>query len=223
MSDASLNADFSQAVVMKTAAMDWQASPSPTVWRKRLDLSGPKEAGRVTSVVRYDAGSSFHAHPHPDGEEIFVLDGVFSDESGGYPAGSFLLNPEGFEHAPFSKEGCILFVKLRQYVGLERTHLTVNTLAEPWHDLGGGVSRLVLYDEQSYPERIQMVRLEAESQMMTPADSKGAEVFLLSGTLVDVNGRYETGDWLRWPAHEARALTAKTPVILYLKTGHFQI
>src|SRR3546814_2278419 len=69
---------------MDTAAMDWQASPSPTVWRKRLDLVDG-EFSRVTSIVRYDPSSSFRAHGHPQGEEILVLDGVFSDEHGDYP------------------------------------------------------------------------------------------------------------------------------------------
>src|SRR3546814_6219955 len=82
---------------MDTAAMDWQASPSPTVWRKRLDLVDG-EFSRVTSIVRYDPSSSFRAHGHPQGEEILVLDGVFSDEHGDYPAGTFLLNPAGFRH-----------------------------------------------------------------------------------------------------------------------------
>src|SRR3546814_7726014 len=101
---------------MDTAAMDWQASPSPTVWRKRLDLVDG-EFSRVTSIVRYDPSSSFRAHGHPQGEEILVLDGVFSDEHGDYPAGTFLLNPAGFRHAPFSEDGCILFVKLCQFPG----------------------------------------------------------------------------------------------------------
>ena len=90
----SLNADFSRPAVMDSAAMDWQASPSPTVWRKRLDLVDG-EFSRVTSVVRYDPKSAFHAHGHPQGEEILVLEGVFSDEHGDYPAGTFLLNPSG--------------------------------------------------------------------------------------------------------------------------------
>ncbi|MBC6439248.1 MAG: cupin domain-containing protein [Rhodospirillales bacterium] len=112
-----LNDDLSVPVAINTAAMDWEPSPSPTVWRKRLDRVGPPESGRVTSVVRYDPGSRFHAHPHPDGEEILVLEGIFSDQTGDYPAGSYLLNPEGFEHGPYSEEGCRLFVKLRQYPG----------------------------------------------------------------------------------------------------------
>ena len=52
-----------------------------------------------------------------------MLDGVFSDEHGDWPAGSYLLNPEGFRHAPFSREGCLLFVKLRQFPGLDRNHV----------------------------------------------------------------------------------------------------
>ena len=92
MNETGINADFSRFAVVHTAQMDWQPSPSGTVWRKRLDLAGPSETGRVTSVVRYDPDSEFHEHPHPDGEEIFVLEGVFSDEHGDYPAGSFLLD-----------------------------------------------------------------------------------------------------------------------------------
>jgi len=93
--------------------MGWQASPSPTVWRKRLELIGPAESGRVTSIVRYDPGSSFPAHPHPDGEEILVLEGTFSDEHGRYPAGSYLLNPEGFSHGRVLSRGR-LPIRLRQ-------------------------------------------------------------------------------------------------------------
>ena len=65
-----LNTDFSRFVVMHTDAMEWQASPSKGVWRKRLDLAGDPEKSRVTSVVRYDAASRFPPHPHPDGEEM---------------------------------------------------------------------------------------------------------------------------------------------------------
>ena len=109
-----INGDLSVPVVVDTQAMDWSASPSGSVWRKRVHLVGPPESGQVTSVVRYEPASTFPAHDHPAGEEILVLDGVFSDEHGDWRKGSYLLNPEGFRHAPFSREGCLLFVKLRQ-------------------------------------------------------------------------------------------------------------
>ena len=90
-----INADFSNSAIVRTNGMEWRSSPARGVWRKRLELVGEAEAGRVTSVVRFDPGARFPDHDHPGGEEMFVLDGVFSDETGNYPAGSYLLNPEG--------------------------------------------------------------------------------------------------------------------------------
>ncbi|CAI2331932.1 hypothetical protein IFVP69_C2160112 [Vibrio parahaemolyticus] len=94
-----LNMDFSQRVVIETGSQNWVASPSQGVWRKPLEREA-KESGHVTSVVKYEAGSRFSPHLHPYGEEIFVLDGVFSDENGDYPAGSYLRHPPGSQHAP---------------------------------------------------------------------------------------------------------------------------
>ena len=220
MSEAHINADYSKTVVMHTSAMDWQESPNPGVWRKRLDLTDPPEGGRVTSIVRYDPLSQFHSHPHPDGEEILVLDGVFSDENGNFPAGSFILNPDGFEHAPYSNEGCILFVKLRQYLGMGRRHVTVNMLRESWQNMRNGISYLPLYDEKEHPERIAMMRLDIDSHLKISVGSGGAEMFLLSGAFEDGTKRYSTGDWLRWPTDVDRTFTATDTVTVYLKTGH---
>src|SRR5215470_15745597 len=127
-----INGDLSVRVAIDTAAMDWSPSPSGSVWRKRVHLVGPSESGQVTSVVRYEPRSTFHVHDHPDGEEILVLDGVFSDEHGNWPAGTYLLNPEGFRHAPFSRGGCVLFVKLRQFPGRSREHLAITIDSVPW-------------------------------------------------------------------------------------------
>jgi anti-sigma factor ChrR (cupin superfamily) len=125
----SIHGDLSARASADTTKMPWTPSPSGSVWRKRVHLVGPPEAGQVTSVVRYEPESRFPAHDHPDGEEILVLDGVFRDEHGDWPASTFLLNPEGFRHAPFSRPGCTLFVKLRQFPGRERRHVVVDTQA----------------------------------------------------------------------------------------------
>ena len=69
-SDILLNGDMKRRAMMDSQAMAWVASPSGTVWRKRLHMVGGAESGQVTSVVRYEPGSSFPAHDHPEGEEI---------------------------------------------------------------------------------------------------------------------------------------------------------
>lgn len=220
MANAGLNDDFSRIAMADTAAMDWQASPSPSVWRKRLDLAGPAEAGRVTSVVRYDPGSSFHAHPHPGGEEILVLDGVFSDESGDYPAGSYLLNPEGFEHAPRSGPGCTLFVKLCQYPGKARRHVALATGQAPWSTVRHGVSRCVLYEEEGCPETMMLLRLEDGAAV--PLETGGNEIFILSGALSGHDAPLPARSWLRLPDGAFPRLLALGPSELYRKSGHLR-
>jgi len=63
------------------------------------------------ALVRWQPGTRFQRHGHPDGEEIFVLEGTFSDEAGDYPAGTWLRNPPGSVHTPFSEAGCLIYVK----------------------------------------------------------------------------------------------------------------
>lgn len=109
---ASLNMDRSLRVAIETAGMPWEDSPAAGVQRKKLEREAA-ESGQVTSVVRYAPGSEFSAHTHPGGEEIFVISGVFADEQGTYPQGTWLRNPSYSRHQPFSLAGCTIFVKTR--------------------------------------------------------------------------------------------------------------
>lgn len=63
------------------------------------------------ALVKWDAGTIFQAHRHIGGEEIYVLEGTFEDEFGSYPKGTWLRNPPNSFHTPFTKEGCIIYVK----------------------------------------------------------------------------------------------------------------
>jgi anti-sigma factor ChrR (cupin superfamily) len=115
-----LNADFSQRVAVHAARLPWVASPIAGVERRMLDRIGD-EVARATSIVRYAPASRFSAHTHGGGEEFLVLDGVFQDEHGDYPAGSYVRNPPTTRHTPGSAPGCVLFVKLWQFDLADRT------------------------------------------------------------------------------------------------------
>ncbi len=221
---ANLNDDLSELVIAHTDDMPWQPSPSPTVWRKRLELRGPIEAGRVTSVVRYDPNSEFPAHDHPDGEEILVLDGVFSDEHGDYPAGTYLLNPEGFRHAPRSRAGCVLFVKLRQYGGPDRRHVHIDTDSAAWqpHPVHAGVDVLPLYADAAHPDEMRLVRFGPGVALPAQPFPGGEEIFVLAGGFDDEHGSYRAGSWVRYPpgASHAPRTNANEGCTLYVKKGH---
>lgn len=65
------------------------------------------------ALVRWAPHTRFHRHSHWGGEEIFVIDGVFRDEQGAYPAGSWLRSPHLSSHEPFTtSEGATIFVKV---------------------------------------------------------------------------------------------------------------
>ncbi len=210
-----INPDLDRRVVIDTGALPWRPSPSPTVWRKRLYLDGPAEAGMVTSIVRYDADSAFPVHDHPDGEEIFVLDGTFSDEHGDYPAGSYLLNPEGHRHAPFSDNGCVLLVKLRQYAGPDRAHITLDSGALPWRPGSAeGMTVKPLYSQDGYPEHIVLLRVEAGAGPFPHDHPGGEETFVLDGAFEDEHGSYPAGTWIREPPGSRHAPLSRGGAVL---------
>jgi anti-sigma factor ChrR (cupin superfamily) len=103
--------DFSEKVVIDTGDKDWVASPMPGVWRKPLARE-EAERGHATSIVRYEPGARFSQHDHPKGEEILVLEGVFSDETGDYPAGTWIRSPHLSKHFPYAEQDTLIWVKV---------------------------------------------------------------------------------------------------------------
>ncbi|MFO7285644.1 MAG: cupin domain-containing protein [Gammaproteobacteria bacterium] len=216
----SINGDLSVIALADTRSMEWTPSPSRTVWRKRVHLVGPPESGQVTSVVRYEPGATFPAHGHPDGEEILVLEGVFSDEHGDWPAGTYLLNPDGFRHAPFSREGCTLLVKLRQFPGRDRMHVAIRTDSLPWQSgPAPGIEIKPLYAQADYSDTVQLERWAAGAELGTLVHPEGAEIFVLEGAFTDEHGRHGMHAWLRLPRGGAHTPATETGCTLYIKRG----
>jgi len=198
--------------------MAWAPSPSGSVWRKRVHLVGPPESGQVTSVVRYEPRSRFPAHDHPDGEEILVLEGVFSDEHGDWPAGTYLLNPEGFRHAPFSEPGCVLFVKLRQYPGRDRRHVVVDTSKISWQPSAiHGISNKRLYQQPGFSDMTRLERWAPGAHPGTASYEQGVEFYVLEGEFADDEGAYPKGWWLRLPAGSQHHPRSERGCTLYVK------
>jgi anti-sigma factor ChrR (cupin superfamily) len=215
-----IHGDMTRRVVVHTAALPWQESPAAGVWRKRLHRVGPEESGQVTSLVRFDAGSSFAEHGHPDGEEILVLAGTFSDEDGDWGPGSYLLNPEGSRHTPSSRPGCELFVKLQQYAGARRCRLEVDTTTRPWlPTIRAGIEEKVLYEDRAFPDRTRLERWAPGTYPGLREWPSGVELFVLDGGLADERGRYERGAWIRLPAGDSLALSSEPGCTLYVKEG----
>ncbi len=209
--------DFSKRVVIKTNDLDWIQSPSSGINRKPLERQNA-ESGRTTSIVEYLPGSKFKTHSHPGGEEILVLEGVFSDETGDYPAGSYLRNPPGSSHAPFSEKGCKLFVKLHQFDLEDNQSVKFNTKEQAWRAGHGQLEVMPLHSFKT--ESCALVKWPKGEKFLPHSHFGGEEIFVLEGVFKDENGDYPKGTWIRSPHLSTHHPFVDEQTIIYVKTGH---
>jgi anti-sigma factor ChrR (cupin superfamily) len=212
-----LNMNFEQKVVIETHQQPWIASPKAGVWRKPLAREDA-EKGHATSLVKFEAGASFSEHDHPLGEEILVLSGTFSDHSGDYQAGSYFRHTEGYKHAPFSKEGCVLFVKLHQFTPGDDEHVVTDTKKTDWSPGIGGLSVMPLHSYQG--ESTALVKWPKGERFQPHQHFGGEEVFVISGEFIDEHGRYPQGTWIRSPHLSKHLPYVEQETIILVKVGH---
>jgi anti-sigma factor ChrR (cupin superfamily) len=214
-----LNDDFSQRVVVRPDDYNWVASPANGVDRMMLDRIGD-EVARATTIVRFAPNSQFDAHTHGGGEEYLVLDGVFSDESGDYPAGTYVRNPIGTAHTPhIGPEGATILVKLHQFDEADQDQKVINTAAADF--LPGsrpGLSVLPLHSVEG--ENVALVRWAPGTKFADHAHWGGEEIFVIEGTFQDEHGDYPAGSWLRSPHMSRHNPWSDEGCLIYVKTGH---
>ncbi len=217
-----INADFDRRAAVHAAVIDWVASPIPGVERKMLDRIGD-EIARATSIVRFAAGSRFSPHTHDGGEEFLVLDGVFQDEDGDFPAGSYVRNPPGSRHTPRSAPGCTIFVKLWQFDPSDRRQIAIDTGGVPLVGRAGrpGVVAAVLHRDAR--ETVRIERWEPDARVVT-APVGGLEILCLEGSFREGGETFVRQSWLRLP--EGAALDAEAGgrgCRLWVKEGHLRL
>jgi quercetin dioxygenase-like cupin family protein len=90
--------------------VEWRETPYVGVTFKKLSYD--RETGRSAVLVKFEPGTRYGAHRHPEGEEYYVLEGSLQDGGRTWGAGSYVYHPAGSAHRPTSEEGCILFISL---------------------------------------------------------------------------------------------------------------
>ncbi|MGJ8544614.1 MAG: cupin domain-containing protein [Sulfitobacter sp.] len=211
-----LNADFDACALVRSEQLEWQASPMQGVDRRMLDRIGG-EVARATTIVRYAPGSAFSAHTHTGGEEFIVLEGVFQDEHGDYPAGTYVRNPPTTAHRPSSEQGCTIFVKLWQFDMEDRTQFRKNMADELAAPLGGVATATLHKDDR---EEVSYSHLAAGA-VLTSTATGGTEMLVIDGTVTASGTQLSKNDWLRLPDGAPLSVTGGPGgAKLWIKTGH---
>ncbi|MDJ0798813.1 MAG: cupin domain-containing protein [Calothrix sp. MO_167.B12] len=209
---------LTHAAVLPTSLI-WYQTTFTGIWFGCFESDHETQDHPVTMLTRFDAGGFFPLHGHPGGEEILVLQGNFADETGVYPPGTYMLNPEGFIHLPYSDEGCLTFVKLRQHGGKTRQRVKTNIYDSPWQSSQNPqIEFTTLYQQMGYPEKIWVERWQPGTKLSNVVETEIKEIFVIEGTVTDNNGNYPTGSWLRYPPNYSYNLASETGCLIYVKT-----
>ena len=216
-----LNADFSQLVVVHGADLDWVDSPMAGVQRRMLDRIGD-EVARATTIVRYAPNSHFSPHVHTGGEEFLVLSGVFQDEHGDFPAGSYIRNPPQSSHTPGSDSGCIIFVKLWQFDMNDRTNIRthIDKIGQLQDAKRSGVQVSPLFQDERETVRVEQWQAEAEIHIESEG---GVEIFVIEGSFEASGDHLKTQSWLRAP--DGKSIIARVGpqgAKVWVKSGHLR-
>ena len=215
-----LNQNFQSRVVIDTLTQDWHSSPCSGVRRIYLERDNYSEFAKASSIVEYEADSSFQTHTHENGEEFLVLSGTFSDENGDYPSGTYVRNPHGSSHSPFSKTGCKILVKLRQFDKNDKSRIVIREDDYKWlPGICQGLTVMPLHSYQS--EHSALVKWEPHTKFSNHSHWGGEEIYILRGTLFDEFGVYKKGTWIRSPHMSSHnPYTTNDGALIFVKTGH---
>ncbi len=219
MNPIQLHTDYALRCVVDSNDLPWLDSPAAQVRRRMLERDGG-EVARATSIVRYEPGARFAAHTHALGEEILVLDGGFGDAHGEYGAGSYVRNPPGSDHAPFSGQGCTMFVKLRQLDPRETQRVVIDTRhAASWSP--GRVPGLSVLPLAGFgTEHTALVRWAPGTVFQPHRHDGGEEILVLEGVFSDEHGNYPAGTWIRSPHLSQHQPFSRDGCLIWVKTGH---
>ncbi len=214
-----INADFTRRAAVHAASLPWVPSPMPGVERRMLDRVGG-EVARATTIVRYAPESHFSAHTHDGGEEFVVLEGVFQDEHGDFPVGSYVRNPPTSSHTPGSAQGCVIFVKLWQFDPEDRDGVRLDTQAAAPVPVEGrpGVATIPLHADARENVRIETW---APGAIVTLDAPGGFEALVIAGGFAEGGEDFAPQSWLRLPAGaRLEAVAGPEGARVWVKTGH---
>lgn len=94
--------------VLHTRTMAWEEEIAEGLNVMQLHRFGTEHV----ALAKWNPYTQFTKHEHWGGEEIFVLSGTYYDEYGKYPAGTWIRNPHGSSHHPYTlQDGAVILIK----------------------------------------------------------------------------------------------------------------
>ena len=211
------NLDYSKRLVIETSKESMTELGLKGVGHIPLEQES-RDSGISTSIVKYEPGAFVPKHDLAGGEELFVLEGVYGDELGVYPAGTYIRNPAGKRRSSFSKNGCKLFLKRNQFQPGDSERVVTKTTQGRWFP-GYGILQVMPLFELCH-ESTALVKWPKGAAFVPHRHDGGEEILVLEGTFIDDIGEYPKGTWIRSPHLSSHNPAVKEGCTILVKNGH---
>ena len=215
-----VHADIGKRIVIKRANFSWKPSAVPGVQQMFLDRIG-NEMPHSTTMVRCTTNSESPGWVDHTDEEVFVIDGTFTDEHGEYSTGAYIRNPKGTPSTRrIGAKGCTLFVKSHPFANNDEQRTVIDTKKSTWRP--GVVKGLQVMPLHEYEgEHVALVQWAPHTQFNLHSHRGGEEILVLEGVFYDEYDRYPTGTWIRSPHLSTHTpFTKEEGALIYVKVGH---
>ncbi len=198
-----VNADASACVVVDTNQMPWEPAAQRGMSMKVLERVIDPRKGRETALFKLEAGITLPREVLEVRQEIFVLEGSYSDENGTYGPHTWIWNPPGYAQTISTKEGCVFYAKRRVPIykdDASRERKVIDAKTAKWLEFPHrGADVLHLHKDPNGLETGRIGHVHTHRKIPSHDHSIGEETFVVEGRLTDEYTSYGKGVWFRMP------------------------
>lgn len=209
LASTQVNSDPTQCVVVDTNQIPWEPTGVHGLRAKVLERVADPVKGRETALFRLEPGASLPSETLAERQEIFVLEGSFSDEDGSYGQHTWIWNPPGRRQTLRSADGCVFYAKRRVPIYRDeasRERKVIDTKSVKWLDFPHrGAEVLHLHKDPNGLETGRIGNVYTHRKLPSHDHSIGEETFVVKGCLKDEYTTYGTGVWFRMPCGKPHA------------------
>lgn len=203
-----MNNDYSKRVVLNEKELEYISNSNNTILKKLLSQKENQE----TAILEMPKNSQLNSNEKFNNVEILVLDGIYINEFGAHPKGTYLkLSNENELHVK-TTSGCKIFRKINYFENSEK--LIINTTSTPWQQ-GHGNLKVMPLDSQSA-----LVLWPKNEKFIPHSHWGGEEIFVVYGKFMDEYGVYPQNSWIRSPHRSFHTPFVEEETLIYVKTGH---
>lgn len=198
-----VNADASQCVVVDTNQLSWTPAGPKGVSVKVLERVIDARKGRETALVKLEPGTALPREVLNERQEIFVLEGSYSDENGTYGQHTWVWNPPGYAQTIATGDGCVFYTKRRVPIYQDdatRPRRVIDAKTATWLEFPHrGADVLHLHKDPNGLETGRIGHVHTNRKIPSHDHSIGEETFVIEGRLSDEYASYGKGVWFRMP------------------------